>query len=61
MASETDHGAHEAHAKGLAALMEIGHLPLNLLGTVRSGDIRNVRVSNDPSFEIPNYSEVGPT
>jgi hypothetical protein len=42
MASETDHGAHEAHAKGLAALMGIEHLPLSLLGTIRSGDIRNV-------------------
>jgi hypothetical protein len=57
---ETDHGDHEAHAKGLAALMEIGHLPLNLLGTVRSGDIRNVRVSTVPSLRNPELKRSRP-
>jgi hypothetical protein len=52
MANETDHGAHEAHAKGLAALMGIGHLPLNLLGTVRSSSLhQNVRVSYIPPLQ----------
>lgn len=48
--NETDHGNHEAHAKGLAALMKTGHSPLNLLGMVRSGQVsgpgKNFKVSN---------------
>jgi hypothetical protein len=51
MASETDHGAHEAHAKDMSVLIEIEHLPLNLSGTVRSSHIsslhQNVRVSEN--------------
>lgn len=39
VASDTDHGYHDTHAKGLAALMKIEHSPLNLLGTLRSGHI----------------------
>jgi hypothetical protein len=39
MANETDYRDHNAHARGLAALMNIGHSPLNLLGTSRSGHI----------------------
>jgi hypothetical protein len=52
MTTEIDHGDHDAHAKGLAALMKIGYLPLNLLGTVRSGH------RSDPSkkFQVSSVS-----
>jgi hypothetical protein len=39
MTNETDYRHHNTHARGLAALMNIGHSPLNLLGTARSGHI----------------------
>lgn len=49
MASETDHGAHEAHAHGLAALMGTEAFPLDISGIVRSSQVqilyKNVRVS----------------
>ncbi|KIX00977.1 uncharacterized protein Z518_10043 [Rhinocladiella mackenziei CBS 650.93] len=57
MASETDHGDHDTHARGLAALMNIGHWPLDLLGTVRSGPPKFLPVSKVPSvsgvFSVP--------
>lgn len=45
MTSETDHGNHEAHAKGLSALMKTGHSPLNLLMTLRPDSSKNFPVS----------------
>jgi hypothetical protein len=37
--NETDHGNHDVHAKGLAAIMRTEHLPLTLLGKTQSGQI----------------------
>lgn len=37
MACDTDPGNHEAHASGLAALLQIENSPLVLLDSVRSG------------------------
>lgn len=54
MTTETNHGAHEAHAKGLAALMNIRNTPLSLLGSVPSGNtsIHNkaAKVSTDMCY-----------
>jgi hypothetical protein len=52
MTNETDYRNHNTHAKGLAALMSIGHSPLNPLGTARSGHIlgpnKSLQVSTTP-------------
>ncbi|KAF4633836.1 hypothetical protein G7Y89_g4268 [Cudoniella acicularis] len=39
VSDETDLVSHEAHAKGLAALMHIGNSPLDLLGTLQCNSI----------------------
>jgi len=41
MTSENAIGDHDTHAKGLAALMKIGHMPLNLLGSMHSTLVSN--------------------
>jgi hypothetical protein len=58
MASETNHGDHEAHAKGLAALMKVDPFPLNLLGTVRSAIYQHSVVSRVSHFVIKSKVQV---
>jgi len=45
MTTETDYGNHEAHAKGLSALLKTGQSPLNLLGALRPGPNKHFPVS----------------
>ncbi|KAF2809790.1 putative C6 transcription factor [Mytilinidion resinicola] len=60
MSDETNPGNHDAHAKGLAAFMQIGTSPLNLLGTVRSNQgphgTANVQVDKIPSATNAGFS-----
>ncbi|PGH28173.1 hypothetical protein AJ80_00063 [Polytolypa hystricis UAMH7299] len=64
MTSETNSGDHIAHSKGLSALMEVGHSPLNLLGTVRPSHIldptKYFQNNKAPGlFSVPTLSNQG--
>ena len=52
MSDETDRGDHDAHAKGLAALMQIESSPRNLLGKVRSHN-KSSRNNNLQNNKVP--------
>lgn len=46
VASETNPGYHDAHAKGLIAVLRTAGLPISRLGTVQYDPLRNLQVSN---------------
>ncbi|KAK9414641.1 putative Transcription factor domain-containing protein [Seiridium unicorne] len=51
VASHKDYGNHDIHAKGLAALMKVGYLPLDLLRGDGLGSFKHFQVSG--VFSVP--------
>lgn len=57
MANEVDSGNHITHANGLSALLNIKHLPLNPLITLKSGPTKIPQPSKVSSPPMELYTD----